>query len=651
LAFSRDGSLLASGSVDTVVRIWEVDSGRELHALTGFEDMVFGLDFDPAGQRLAAGSHDGTVRIWDVNTGVEQMVLVMPADDGTRIDLDDVEFSPDGQFLAVGASNQVIVWDLETEQPWLVFPQGRYQVTFSPNGRLLAFKALITDGGGPEWVVTVWDLEAGQELAIIAAGASGAIGLAFSPDGKLLATEVASPGATRIWHVDLDSPETFGQELARLGGAATGGVSSTITFLPDNRRVLYLDNESYVKLWNIEGPAEILSFACTPGPFAVAVNPAGTLVATSSTDGAIKLCRLEPTYEWQTLDLAIALPSAGKGWGQNVAFSPDGSILYTTFATRAPRTPHPYGRLQAWDTTTAGLFQLGHEVFLVEGLTNGHTALAVSPEGDWLAVGSFGGPVALVNLFDAKTGTELAVLRGDDAYYDGIAIHPDGAQVAAAGNAATARVWDPATGEELYALPVCSNTTLSPAITFSPDGQMMVAVCFDGTVVGWEAATGLERFRLTETSNYGVAISPDGRYMATTGGDAIVRLWELNTDDGTPQEIRQMTGHTVLALSPVFSPDGTQLATASFDQTVRVWDVMSGAETLTLRAHTDTVWGLAFSPDGKRLASASWDGTVRVFLLELDEVMALAYSRLTRWFTPNECRRYLHTDTCPPPPE
>jgi WD40 repeat protein len=78
---------------------------------------------------------------------------------------------------------------------------------------------------------------------------------------------------------------------------------------------------------------------------------------------------------------------------------------------------------------------------------------------------------------------------------------------------------------------------------------------------------------------------------------------------------------------------------------------MSGEEILTLRAHTDAVWGVAFSPDGKRLASASWDGTVRVFLLDLDEVMELAYSRLTRWFTEAECRALLHLDTCPPPPD
>jgi WD40 repeat protein/DNA-binding SARP family transcriptional activator len=638
LAFSRDGTLLASGSVDTVVRIWEVESGRELHALTGFKGMVYGLDFDLAGQRLAAGSWDGTVRIWDVRTGAAQMTLVMPlpaGSEGKEYSITDVKFSPDGQFLAVGGQDQVIVWELETEQPWLVFAQGRRVVTFSPNGRLLAFAGFEGDSLSGKRFVTVWDLETGREVAILVTGE--VTGLAFSPDGKLLATQSRSPGASKIWHVALDSPETFGQEFAQLGGSPSGSMASTITFLPDNRRVLYLGANSHVKVWNVEDPVEILSFACTPGPFAAAVNPTGTLIAASNTDGAIKLCRLEPTCEWQTIALTGDALTKGDGKFGNIAFSPDGTVLYTA---------HRSGRLQAWDTKYAGLLQLGQELFLIEDLANSYDDVAISPRGDWLAVAAIDG----VCLFDAEKGAELAVLRGVEDYW-GVAIHPDQLLVAAAGSRyGTARVWDRVTGEELYALSDC-NGMLTPAITFSPDGQLLVTVCYDRTVVGWEAATGAERFRLMETSNYGVAFSPDGRYMATTGTDAIVRLWDMTTDDGIPREIRQMTGHTLLTMRPVFSPDGTRLATGSFDQTVRVWDVMSGVEILTLRAHTDGVWGLAFSPDGKRLASASWDGTVRVFLLDLDEVMALTRSRLTRWFTLDECRRYLHTDTCPPPPD
>jgi WD40 repeat protein len=121
-------------------------------------------------------------------------------------------------------------------------------------------------------------------------------------------------------------------------------------------------------------------------------------------------------------------------------------------------------------------------------------------------------------------------------------------------------------------------------------------------------------------------------------------------DDGLPKEIRRKTSHLALITGLAFSPDGKLLASGSFDRTVRIWNVATGAELLTLPVHTNNVWGVAFNPDGKRLATASWDGTVRVFLLNLDELIELARSRLTRWFTLDECRQYLHTDTCPPPP-
>jgi WD40 repeat protein len=112
-----------------------------------------------------------------------------------------------------------------------------------------------------------------------------------------------------------------------------------------------------------------------------------------------------------------------------------------------------------------------------------------------------------------------------------------------------------------------------------------------------------------------------------------------------------LTGHASTVWRILFSPDGAQLATTSGDGTVKIWDGSTGQELLTLTGHTNLVTAIAFSPDGRRLYTASDDGTVRVFLLDIQELMDLARSRLTRTWTKEECQKFLHLPQgqCPAP--
>jgi WD40 repeat protein len=99
-----------------------------------------------------------------------------------------------------------------------------------------------------------------------------------------------------------------------------------------------------------------------------------------------------------------------------------------------------------------------------------------------------------------------------------------------------------------------------------------------------------------------------------------------------------------------FHPDGTRLATTSLDGTTKIWSLTTGQELFTLFGHASGVQGVAFHPDGTRLATAGQDGTVRLYILDIDELIALARTCVTRSLTPEECRKYLNLDECPPTP-
>jgi WD40 repeat protein len=128
--------------------------------------------------------------------------------------------------------------------------------------------------------------------------------------------------------------------------------------------------------------------------------------------------------------------------------------------------------------------------------------------------------------------------------------------------------------------------------------------------------------------------------------DGTITVWDV----GSGAKLHTLAGHSGLVIRVAFSPDGTQLASAAFDKLAKVWDVRSGQELMTLYGNTSNVFGVAFSPDSARLATAGGDGTVRIYTLQLQDLLTLARSRVTRSLTSEECRRFLHLEECPAAP-
>ena len=247
------------------------------------------------------------------------------------------------------------------------------------------------------------------------------------------------------------------------------------------------------------------------------------------------------------------------------------------------------------------------------GLPGLNTAVALSPDGQWMAVGGNLGSyeAGVIELWSTRTWSHVKTLSFAGSEPLGLAFSPDSRRLAAGHEDNTVRVWDIATG----ALRSLSGHEKYVAdVAFSPDGRLIASAGVDTTIRIWDAGTYELRAILShERPVLGLAFHPRGLLLASSTGSGVVSsrgditLWDL--DSG--RVARKVSTMASVMNKVRFSPDGRRLATAGWDGVVRIWDATTLNELLPLTGHAGRVQCLAFSPDGNLLASGGEEGSLR----------------------------------------
>ncbi len=551
LAFSPDGQILASGSNDQTIRLWNLDTGQCLKTLRGHASWVQSLAFSPNGQILASGSNDQTVKLWNVHTGQCLKTLL-----GHSNRVFFTTFTPNGQTLVTGGEDQTVrVWDVNTgsclrvlEIPinWVL------SIALSPDGQTLAT-------GSDRTTVKFWDLASGECIKTLPDYNSHVWAVAFTPDGKTLVTG-SEDKTVKIWDV------LTGKCLQTLHEHSNSRIW-LVAINPDGQSLLSISENQTMKLWDFhKGQCLRTVDGYSNWILSVAFSPDGQMLASSSEDQRVRLWDVDTGQCLQTLQGHTHLVSSVTfAYTVDIGNYQKSQIL----ASCSDDTT-----IKLWDASTGECLQTlwGHD--------NWVHSVSFSPDGQILASGSRD---QTVKLWDWHTGECLHTLQGHIQQVKTITFSPCGKILASGSDDNTIKLWDVNTGICLQTLQGHSDWVLS--VMFNPRADILGSASGDQTIKLWNVNTGqcLQTLSGHTSRIRTIAFSPDGKILASGSDDQTVKLWDISIG----VVLKTFQGHHKAVRSIAFSPNSPLLVSSSEDETIKLWDVETGESTSRLGLEPD----------------------------------------------------------------
>ncbi|KAJ5419723.1 uncharacterized protein N7487_003273 [Penicillium crustosum] len=511
VAFSPDGTQIASGSWDKTIKLWDTTTGDLLKTLEGHSDQVSTIAFSPEGTQIASGSDDKTIKLWDTTTG-DLLKTLEGHSDWVRT----IAFSPDRtQIASCSVDKTIKLWDTITGDLQMTI-EGHLDrvnvVVFSPDGTQIA-------SCSDDKTIKLWNTITGDLQKTLEGHSDSISSMAFSPDG----TQIISGSVDKtikLWDTIMgDLQMTLEGHLDRV---------NVVVFSPDGTQIASGSVDTTIKLWEtVTGNLQKTLVGHSNLLTTMVFSPDGTQIASGSIDTTIKL--------WDTVtgNLRKTLEGHSDIIG-TMTFSPDGTQIISGSSDCT---------IKLWDTITSDSQKK------IEGHLGGVDIVVFSPDGTQIA-----------SACGDKTGAEDETIMLWDTM---------GGHIVSGSIDNTIKLWDTVTGDLQNTLNGHSKSVRT--VAFSPDGTQIVSGSDDKTIKLWDTITGDLQNTLKGHSKSvrTVAFSPDGTQIASGSDDRTIKLWGTTTGDLQ----KTLKGHSKSVRTVAFSSDGTQIASGSDDRTIKLWDI------------------------------------------------------------------------------
>jgi serine/threonine protein kinase/WD40 repeat protein len=574
VTLAKNGEVAAIIDQDGAPRVFNLRAGPRPAPIRAPSKLV-NLKLSADGRLLAGVGQDKHARIWDLASGHELYDFLMMDPTASDIDL-----SLDGkQFLASRGSKGtlLVLYQAGQKEPKVLNDRentlsggfNMLQGVFSPDGKLGA----VADAGS---FINLFDTITGKGFGDLKSRSRPAR-LVFSPDSKQIAVGEMS-GLITLWRFPgriLDPSTVAAVEGGSLQTDAGPPIKrhlkghmdaiEALAFTPDGQKLVSISRDNTARCWELDDREESRVLYRGRGQIdALSYSPDGRYIVEASMEDGIRVHDLKSTSSPRTL--------ATHG-SRKAVFSPDGRTIAAA----------PAHRVTLWDAKNWAILGTVGEAEPAEV-----GALAYSRDGHWLLVG-VGDP----NTFSTDTGGKVVII-------------------------------DVPTRKEFRTIDVPTQVS---AVTFSADGKLAAAAGHDGTVWLWDTSSWVEvaRWQAPVGTKYAsILFLPGDIELATGGHSGKIDIWNVTT----AKQARHFHGHIDCVSFMALSGDGRTLATSSWDRSIKLWDSGTGRELRTLYRADKWMYTVAFSPEGNTLASGGIIPGLRLWeASSQEEVDALSSGR------------------------